>query len=658
MKGVVGKVALGQADAGFVYVTDVKPVADDVTSIRIPAWAQPRVAVRDRGCRVVEPEGGRARVGRPRAREAGPGSARPRRLRPAVNRLFTVGDGRGRRPLPRFLLLPIVAIFSRVPLGRPVLGARLRARQSTRCVTVETNLIALGMILLVGTPTAWLIATRAGRLRPTSRSRWSSCRSSCRRRSPGSGCSPRSAASASSAGTSARSGAASRSRRRGRARRDLRRQPVLRPLRRSRRSRRSTRRSSRPRGRSARARGARSSASRCRSPRAGSAPAPRSRSPAGSASSARRSCSPAACGASPRRCRSRSTRQFDVDFDSRSRSAPCSSPSAPRSCSRRQGCCTPMALSSSTSPILFASLRRSRSSSRSARETVALVGPSGAGKTTVLRAVAGLVRPARGRIVARRRDAGFDAEQRVDLPPERRRVGLVFQDYALFPHLTVAPNVGLRRPGRARTSCSSGSASRTSRRRGRRSSPAASASASRSRVRSRASPRVLLLDEPMAALDAHTRAGRPRRAAGAAARARPADAARHARLRGRGRARRPRRRDLRRAGCCSSARPTSSSRAPADAFVASFTGGNLLHGFARSARGRADRGRARRRRGRLLDRPRRGSRSAWSSTRGRSRSRTRAPADSALNHVSAPISLARPRSATASACGSARSSAR
>ncbi len=43
VKGVVGKVALGQADAGFVYVTDVKPVAGQVTAIRIPAWAQARV---------------------------------------------------------------------------------------------------------------------------------------------------------------------------------------------------------------------------------------------------------------------------------------------------------------------------------------------------------------------------------------------------------------------------------------------------------------------------------------------------------------------------------------------------------------------------------------------------------------------------------------
>ena len=43
VKAVTGKVALGQADAGFVYVTDARPVSDDVTVVRIPAWAQPRV---------------------------------------------------------------------------------------------------------------------------------------------------------------------------------------------------------------------------------------------------------------------------------------------------------------------------------------------------------------------------------------------------------------------------------------------------------------------------------------------------------------------------------------------------------------------------------------------------------------------------------------
>ena len=43
MKAVTGKVALGQADAGFVYVTDARPVSDQVTVVKIPAWAQPRV---------------------------------------------------------------------------------------------------------------------------------------------------------------------------------------------------------------------------------------------------------------------------------------------------------------------------------------------------------------------------------------------------------------------------------------------------------------------------------------------------------------------------------------------------------------------------------------------------------------------------------------
>ena len=71
--------------------------------------------------------------------------------------------------------------------------------------------------------------------------------------------------------------------------------------------------------------------------------------------------------------------------------------------------------------------------------TVALVGPSGAGKSTVLRAIAGLDRT-EGR-VALGRDVWLDSAHGVDLPPERRSVGLVFQDYALFPHLSVRKNV-------------------------------------------------------------------------------------------------------------------------------------------------------------------------------------------------------------------------
>jgi sulfonate transport system ATP-binding protein len=71
---------------------------------------------------------------------------------------------------------------------------------------------------------------------------------------------------------------------------------------------------------------------------------------------------------------------------------------------------------------------------------VALVGPSGAGKTSVLRSIAGLVRPERGRIALGDR-VWLDTTHGVALPPERRSVGLVFQDYALFPHLSVSRNV-------------------------------------------------------------------------------------------------------------------------------------------------------------------------------------------------------------------------
>ena len=68
-------------------------------------------------------------------------------------------------------------------------------------------------------------------------------------------------------------------------------------------------------------------------------------------------------------------------------------------------------------------------------EIVAILGPSGAGKTTLLRAVAGLVPLARG-------DIGWDGSSVVDVPVHQRGFGLMFQGYALFPHLDVAGNVG------------------------------------------------------------------------------------------------------------------------------------------------------------------------------------------------------------------------
>jgi len=73
--------------------------------------------------------------------------------------------------------------------------------------------------------------------------------------------------------------------------------------------------------------------------------------------------------------------------------------------------------------------------------TLALLGPSGCGKTTILRCLAGLETPERGSI-AIAGQAVFDAAEGVDLLPERRGLGVVFQSYAVWPHMTVAQNVG------------------------------------------------------------------------------------------------------------------------------------------------------------------------------------------------------------------------
>jgi molybdate transport system ATP-binding protein len=78
-----------------------------------------------------------------------------------------------------------------------------------------------------------------------------------------------------------------------------------------------------------------------------------------------------------------------------------------------------------------------------------LFGPSGCGKTTALRCLAGLLRPESGAIRCGA-DVWFDATKGVCLPPQRRGVGFLFQDYALFPHLTVAGNVGYALAGLAR----------------------------------------------------------------------------------------------------------------------------------------------------------------------------------------------------------------
>ena len=70
----------------------------------------------------------------------------------------------------------------------------------------------------------------------------------------------------------------------------------------------------------------------------------------------------------------------------------------------------------------------------------AIFGPSGSGKTSIVNAVAGLRRPDNGRIAVGG-DVLFDSADRVNLPPHKRRIGYVFQDARLFPHMTVARNL-------------------------------------------------------------------------------------------------------------------------------------------------------------------------------------------------------------------------
>ena len=144
-------------------------------------------------------------------------------------------------------------------------------------------------------------------------------------------------------------------------------------------------------------------------------------------------------------------------------------------------------------------------------ELVALVGPSGAGKSTVLRCIAGLHRAEAGRIACGG-DAWFDADARRDTPPHRRRAGLVFQDYALFPHMTAEANVTAamghvppaERAARARALFATVHLSGLEDRR-----PAELSGGQQQRVAvARAlarDPAVLLLDEPFSAVDRATR---------------------------------------------------------------------------------------------------------------------------------------------------------
>jgi molybdate transport system ATP-binding protein len=140
-----------------------------------------------------------------------------------------------------------------------------------------------------------------------------------------------------------------------------------------------------------------------------------------------------------------------------------------------------------------------------------LFGPSGAGKTLTLQCLAGLLRPDAGRIVVDDRVL-FDSAAAIDLPPQARRVGYVFQGYALFPHLTVAENVGfgLRdRPRATRAARVADVLERLGLRGLEARYPRELSGGQRQRValgRALAiDPALLLLDEPLSALDAPLR---------------------------------------------------------------------------------------------------------------------------------------------------------
>lgn len=140
-------------------------------------------------------------------------------------------------------------------------------------------------------------------------------------------------------------------------------------------------------------------------------------------------------------------------------------------------------------------------------EVLALLGPSGCGKTTLLQSIAGFVTPDRG-------DIRIDGRSIVDVPPERRRAAMLFQQYALFPHLSVRDNVGfglrvtrVPRPEAARRVEAALALVRIAELANRR--PAQLSGGQRQRVAlARAivtEPRLLLLDEPLGALDQNLR---------------------------------------------------------------------------------------------------------------------------------------------------------
>ena len=163
VKGIVGKLALGEADAGFVYATDVRAASSRLIAIPLPKRSQPTVRYEVAVVTGVEQSRGRARVRRRPAQHRRQARAGESRLRATVRNPFAAALAVATAIALSFLILPIVAIFLQIPPGQLIEGMTAPAAVDALIVTLKTNLIANALILLFGTPTAYLIATRSFR---------------------------------------------------------------------------------------------------------------------------------------------------------------------------------------------------------------------------------------------------------------------------------------------------------------------------------------------------------------------------------------------------------------------------------------------------------------------------------------------------------------
>ena len=144
------------------------------------------------------------------------------------------------------------------------------------------------------------------------------------------------------------------------------------------------------------------------------------------------------------------------------------------------------------------------------RDILVLFGPSGCGKTTTLRSIAGLLQPDGGRIV-NDGEVFFDAAGKIFIPPRQRRIGYMFQDFALFPHMSVYRNIwyGVRDHDRETRQMYEKLTSLLKIGHLAERSPGQLSGGEKQRVALAralmAQPKILLLDEPLSSLDTETR---------------------------------------------------------------------------------------------------------------------------------------------------------